>query len=561
MNDSQTHPKIAIYMSAYNHEAYIAEAMESIIGQTYPHWELFVADDGSSDRTAEIIASYKDDRIHFYPLKENTRFAGAIEMIYDIIRPLDFQYMQSMASDDVLDRTKFEKQIGFFRAHPQYAACFTWDKVIFSDGAYGYPEDYSHIRNRSHYSWMNRFYSYGNCMSANSAMVRKDVFFEMDTMNQRYIGISDFRLWAMIAAKYPIYLLQEELVSYRRHANNLSNITLQSAMCFYEESARLLTDMLGGMDERTFRRAYYPHLPFKKANGEGESFADRVVMLSNGNTPGREQAAINLYFDHCSDRTFTYSLKKKYGYDNTAFSRLKESAGLPYAINEIAKNMGEEPRIEQASAHGYEAWNVLLRYITEKRIGTENIGDLTYAPLWQLSNMAEAGEQASSQFQNVKMMLYKLRNLRRERMATRKVLFVVAADSSWVLNRKNTPVAPADGVKYFMTMVNPEDVAYAQDLYEAGARQKKSFTDITEVLFVDLFDEESQCLFFADEVIEGLTDVCYVDCLNRDYECFEMLLGYSLAVSQCAIMDRASYDQMMRDEADMLRLLDGVYCY
>lgn len=44
-------PKVIIYMSCYNHEKFVAEAMDSVINQTYLNWELYVANDGSTDRT------------------------------------------------------------------------------------------------------------------------------------------------------------------------------------------------------------------------------------------------------------------------------------------------------------------------------------------------------------------------------------------------------------------------------------------------------------------------------------------------------------------------------
>jgi glycosyltransferase involved in cell wall biosynthesis len=56
-------PTVSIMMPAYNAELYIGEAIESAISQTYPDWELIIVNDGSRDRTAEIAASYADERI------------------------------------------------------------------------------------------------------------------------------------------------------------------------------------------------------------------------------------------------------------------------------------------------------------------------------------------------------------------------------------------------------------------------------------------------------------------------------------------------------------------
>ena len=54
-------PKVSIILANYNEEKYIAEAIESVINQTYTNWELIIIDDASTDRSQDIINSYKPD--------------------------------------------------------------------------------------------------------------------------------------------------------------------------------------------------------------------------------------------------------------------------------------------------------------------------------------------------------------------------------------------------------------------------------------------------------------------------------------------------------------------
>ena len=60
-----TLPLVSIIMPVYNAEPYVAEAIESVIGQSHKHWEMIIVNDGSTDHSAEIIARYTDPRIHF----------------------------------------------------------------------------------------------------------------------------------------------------------------------------------------------------------------------------------------------------------------------------------------------------------------------------------------------------------------------------------------------------------------------------------------------------------------------------------------------------------------
>lgn len=64
-------PLISVVMPAYNASQFIKEAIESVLAQTYPHFELLICDDGSVDSTIEIITSIKDSRIHLFKNRKN----------------------------------------------------------------------------------------------------------------------------------------------------------------------------------------------------------------------------------------------------------------------------------------------------------------------------------------------------------------------------------------------------------------------------------------------------------------------------------------------------------
>ena len=59
-------PLISLIMPLYNHERFVNKAITSIVNQTYTNWELIVIDDGSTDRSAEIVKSFNDSRISYF---------------------------------------------------------------------------------------------------------------------------------------------------------------------------------------------------------------------------------------------------------------------------------------------------------------------------------------------------------------------------------------------------------------------------------------------------------------------------------------------------------------
>ena len=97
----------SIIMPCYNSEAYVRNALDSIVGQTYPHWELVAVNDGSFDSTLDILSEYAKDepRIKIYS-KENGGYCSAVNMGLDHVTG---DYFLMLGSDDRLATDLFEK--------------------------------------------------------------------------------------------------------------------------------------------------------------------------------------------------------------------------------------------------------------------------------------------------------------------------------------------------------------------------------------------------------------------------------------------------------------------
>ena len=101
---------VSIIMPAYNEARHISRSIDSVLGQTYPDWELLVLDDGSSDETPEIVKAYaqKDGRIRFYENEENMGVARTRNRGFDLAKG---QWIALLDSDDIWHETKLEKQL------------------------------------------------------------------------------------------------------------------------------------------------------------------------------------------------------------------------------------------------------------------------------------------------------------------------------------------------------------------------------------------------------------------------------------------------------------------
>ena len=91
-------PQVTVLMPVFNGEKYLAEAIESILNQTFKDFEFLIVDDGSEDRSAEIINSYKDKRIK---LLRNERNLGVSRSCNKGIKLAEGKYIARMDCDDI----------------------------------------------------------------------------------------------------------------------------------------------------------------------------------------------------------------------------------------------------------------------------------------------------------------------------------------------------------------------------------------------------------------------------------------------------------------------------
>ena len=119
-------PKVSILIPCYNAEQWIAQAIQSALNQTYSNKEVIVVDDGSSDRSLEIIKSF-GDRIHWGTQPNQ----GGNITRNRLLELSTREWLQYLDADDYLQPDKIEKQVQFLEQHPQA-------DVIYSPSIYEY---------------------------------------------------------------------------------------------------------------------------------------------------------------------------------------------------------------------------------------------------------------------------------------------------------------------------------------------------------------------------------------------------------------------------------------
>ena len=202
-------PKISVLMPVYNAEEYVADAISSILEQTFSDFEFIIINDGSRDKTAAIVKSFKDERIKFIDNPKNQGLIVVLNQGLDLCRG---EYIARMDADDISYPERFAKQIDFLDNHLDVGLLGTAGENFGDNNDRHYqPEDVDVID-------LLR----GVCFYHPSVMIRRSVLIDNGLKyNKNYYLVEDYELWARMLKVCRLCNLNEILIKYRVHAKSV----------------------------------------------------------------------------------------------------------------------------------------------------------------------------------------------------------------------------------------------------------------------------------------------------------------------------------------------------
>lgn len=205
---------ISVLMSAYNAERFIKYAIESILSQTYQDFEFIIVNDGSTDNTDSIITTYNDSRIVYI---KNPKNLGLIASLNKGLKIAKGDYIARMDADDIALPNRFKLQLETFAKNP-HAIVVGSEYYLLS----GNKKSYIKNNNDSDYNKAVLFFSPCFC---HPTVMMKNVFNEKNIFyDSEFIHAEDYELWTQLALQGDFLNVNQPLLMYRNHQNQISAI-------------------------------------------------------------------------------------------------------------------------------------------------------------------------------------------------------------------------------------------------------------------------------------------------------------------------------------------------
>lgn len=204
MND----PLISVVLSVYNAEKYLVEAIKSILNQTFKDFEFIIINDGSTDKSLEIIESYqKEDERIILISRENK---GLIASLNEGIEKAKAKYIVRMDADDISLSTRFEEQVKIMEENQNIGLCGT-SVIVFGNNiksdVWKLSKDDKTIKTELLFS---------SPLFHPTVIMRRDIILKYNLFyNKKFKHAEDFELWTRFAKYTKITNIQKPLFKYR----------------------------------------------------------------------------------------------------------------------------------------------------------------------------------------------------------------------------------------------------------------------------------------------------------------------------------------------------------
>lgn len=251
---------VSVVIPVYNGEAFIAESVASALAQSLTALEVLVVDDGSTDRSAEIVTQLaaRDSRVRLlaHPKGENR---GVSRSRWLGVSQARGQYVAFLDADDLFEPNKLECQVAALEAHPDCILCHSAVEAFSAD-------DVSRAREfETHFSCLGSApvtYSFHerpdalrfNPVCNSTVVVRAEQLRDVRFAFPQLFQFEDFLLWELLSLSGRFLYLPEKLARYRVHAEAASTAVGKNQLVQIYSQIEMLLSVLALVDDERLRK-------------------------------------------------------------------------------------------------------------------------------------------------------------------------------------------------------------------------------------------------------------------------------------------------------------------
>lgn len=210
---SSNSPLVSVLIPTFNREKFIGEAIESVLEQTFQDFEIIVVDDGSTDRTAEVIKSFPADKL-IYIHQPNRGRSNARNHALSLAKG---RYIAFLDSDDLYLPGKLELQVSYLEDHPEAGMVYTSAYCV---DEHGISMNHYYLANVSGWIYKQIAFYVPVTITLPTVMVRREVIDKVGVFDEKMERFEDTDIWRRISKCFFIGAISEPTCKLRTHAEN-----------------------------------------------------------------------------------------------------------------------------------------------------------------------------------------------------------------------------------------------------------------------------------------------------------------------------------------------------
>lgn len=304
-------PIVSVVMVSYNHGRFLRRVMDSVFQQTMPNFEVIVVDNGSTDESRDILASYNDSRLQVIH-QENL----GLSVGYNVgIGRARGKFIAIGNSDDEWALEKLALQLKSIEQH-KAGVSFSAARLVDDDSS-PVPEE---VAKQFPFSYENlppakmfeKFFFKTNFICVTSALIDVSVL-GAERFDPSLIQLQDFDLWIRLVQKTSFVTLPDPLVYYRVRLDgqNLSLDQRNRARVLFELN-RVYRHFFDNVDIAFFQEAFEQHLKYKDVTPDTLEFEKAFLFLKK-QEPSIKVLGVEMIYDLMSTPTGRETAEKHYG--------------------------------------------------------------------------------------------------------------------------------------------------------------------------------------------------------------------------------------------------------